>query len=153
MKVFRSLLDLSPGMIQSYHFLDNRSHRIDYGIINPYHFRTRSKDDAILPCIYGEIQGRHHKWERHVSVEKLDRYICKINGGFGQSLRDLEMMVQIACTGALETVGWTEGHGLIRCTSLEDKLEKRSNIRSKWWVRKKQGSIETMAHFISSKSM
>ena len=36
-------------MIQSHHILDNRSHRIDYGIISPYHFRTKSKDDAILP--------------------------------------------------------------------------------------------------------
>ena len=48
-KVFGSLLDLSLGMIQSYHILDNWIHWIYCGIISPYHFRTRSKDDAILP--------------------------------------------------------------------------------------------------------
>ena len=42
-------LGLSPRTMQSYHILEDRSHRIDYGRISPYHFRTMSKDDAILP--------------------------------------------------------------------------------------------------------
>ena len=36
-------------MIQSHYILDKQSHWIDYEIISPYHFRTKSKDDAILP--------------------------------------------------------------------------------------------------------
>ena len=46
-------LGLSPRTMQSYHILEDRSHQIDYGRISPYHFRTMSKDDAILQHYWG----------------------------------------------------------------------------------------------------
>ena len=80
--------------------------------------------------------------------------IYRIDGGFGQSKRDLAMMPQISCTKGLEAIKlgcWVWFDPL--CSSRGRIRVKRRIFRVRRSVREKRSVAEAMVHIISSTSI